>query len=142
MDGLSGAKVELEFTIQSTTSKKAQEKLQERLLKLKNAEVEAANRLNFYLGAVSQTEEFMFRSESRAPVISQEYDFGFMVVPDLNPLDKDLLNWEVKEEHNGQTTEEESEEDEGGADGDLELSGEPTQRSADPGPIQRSPDGK
>ena len=140
LEQISGAKIELIYTIKDIDQPMFEDLMRPRILDLRNAEIQAANRLNFYLGAISQTEEFMFRSESRAPTVSDEYDFGFMIVPELFPADEDLLTWEVKEENYEPKKTKKSEEIEDGTAGDPELPSESAQRSFDQSVIQRPAD--
>ena len=136
MENRTGAKNELQRLVDTLPLNEVPEIIIERLIALKNSEVEAANELNFYLGAVSQTEEFMFRSESRSPDVSTNYDFGFIIVPELKPESTDILEWEMEADQYGSKKKEVEEEDEGAANGDTELHGDADERPASESPVR------
>jgi hypothetical protein len=143
LDSVGGAKMEIKHlkAKEGFLTDEQQDILTERLDLLHNKEIEEANLLCLALGAISQIDQYIFQSEGRAPNMTEEHDYGFIIVPDLFPEDNDALNLTYVEEKRGQKKEEESEEDEGGTGGDLSISGESPQRPPDPSFIRRLTDG-
>jgi hypothetical protein len=140
MNHITGAKAELKLIQEMHETLD----LSDRFLELQNKEIDWANRLSYNLGAISQNEYYITQSEGRNPNMSDEHEYGYLIVPDLFPDESDVLDWNIEGVDNDETTQEttKQEADEGSTAGDPELPGEPAQRPIDPSLVRGPADGE
>lgn len=125
LDSVSGAKMELEFLRQKyINDPEVSAALGLRKTELQNAEIEWTGKLSFSLGAISQVEHYIVQSESRNPNMTAEYDYGYVVVPELYGEDIDVLKLGEKK-NDTKTTKPLGAPNTGGAGGSPSESGQP-----------------
>jgi len=123
LDAVSGAKLELNRNLAFyVTDPEAIASWERRLVELQNKEIFLTGKLAFLLGELSQIEQFIFTSENRSANMTDENDYGYIVVPDLYDTATDVLT--LGDKTDGETREEESEvpeTNEGGAGSSFGL---------------------
>jgi len=123
MDAVSGAKMELNRNLLLyALDPEAVASWERRLIELRNKEIFWTGRLSLALGRLSQIEQFIFTSENRNANMTDERDYGHIIVPDLYDKATDVLK--LGDSDDKKKTETVSSEVTGGTGGN---SGEPGQ---------------
>jgi hypothetical protein len=124
MDAISGAKLELgRNLLLYAADPEALASWKRRLVELRNREIFFTGQLSLMLGRLSQVEQFIFISENRNANMTDERDYGHIVVPDLYDKATDVLK--LGEKDDATKTETVSSEITGGASGNPEQPGQP-----------------
>jgi len=97
----------------------------QREIRILNKLIETTNKLNSLMGSLSNVSWLILEAENRTPNLEDEYDFGYVVIPQLFSEDVDVLQYGEKE-HGKKETEKVEKEIKGGAGG---SSGEPGESS-------------
>ena len=104
MDAISGAKMEIRRNLLLyVNDPEAYASWQMRLRELQNKEVYWTGKLSLELGKLSQIEQYIFLSENRAANMTDERDYGHVIIPDLYDEEIDVLK--LGEEKDGKKTE-------------------------------------